>query len=183
MAEIKVIDCSEQAEQPKTNSEDDLVKFDVEFLIDNLAKLGQTSFKILESPDKENRNSPQPDFLVRDNNNNKLIAIEHARFFESQNARKNEATHVQKHGFYAGLINFPNAEELGNRLAAFFDEKMSKEQFAKFADSEKILAARNRWSGVKIERFIEAEDWFKPRRRQDCDHFYLIVNKQLLEVF
>lgn len=177
------MDCLEQAEQPPANSEDDVVRSDIEYLIECLAELRNASFEIVDRPDIRERNLPQPDYLMRDKQTGDFIAIEHARFFESQEKRRNEATRVKQFGIYYGFINLPNAEELGKRLSKFFDDKIGKGQFTKFANCERILLARNRWSGIRLDGFLKAGYYFNPQRKQDCNHFYLIVERQLLEVF
>ena len=104
-------------------------------------------------------------------------------FFESQEEIRKVTTRVKKSGGYLGFIHFPTSDELGKRLSEFFDAKIGKGQFANFANYERILLARNRWSGVKINKFLAAEHYFNPQRHKDCDHFYLIVERQLLEIF
>ena len=81
MAKVKVIDCPKQALQPNAESEDELVRFDVDYLIECFAKLRNTSFEIVEQPDIKERNLPQPDYLIRDKQTGDPIVIEHARFF------------------------------------------------------------------------------------------------------
>jgi hypothetical protein len=179
---MKVLGCPKQAEQPSTDSEDNLVKFDIEYLVECLARLRKTAFEIVDRPDIGERNLPQPDYLIKDKQTGGFIAIEHARFFESQERRKSEATQVKESDLYCGLVHFPTTKELGKRLSEFFDEKINKRQFSGFTNCERILLARNRWLGIKINKFLEAEHYFKPQRRSDCDHFYLIVARQLLEV-
>jgi len=180
---MKVIDCSEQVEQPLTDAEDDLVKFDIEYLVECLSRLRKTAFEIVDRPDVGERNLPQPDYLIKDKQMGGFVAIEHIRFFESQERRKSEASQVKQSGLYCGLVHFPTSEEIGKRLSEFFDKKINKRQFKGFAKCERILLARNRWLGININKFLEAEHYFKPQRRSDCDHFYLIVARQLLEVF
>ncbi len=180
---MKVVNCSEQVEQPLTDAEDDLVKFDIKYLVECLARLRKTAFEIVDLSDVGERNLPQPDYLIKDKQTGGFVAIEHVRFFESQERKKGEATQVKQTGLYCGLVHFPTPGELGKRLSGFFDEKINKRQFSGFANSERILLARNRWLGIKIHKFLEAEDYFKPQRRSACDHFYLIVSRQLLEVF
>jgi hypothetical protein len=147
-----------------------------------LSHLRKTDYSILQQPDLSKRDVPQPDYLIEDSQGN-LIAIEHTRFFESQSKREREAVAVKKKGEYIGFLNFPASEELGKRLSDFFDDKLSKGQFTEFGNCELILLARNRWSGLSKQGFLQCESHFKPLRRQDCDHFYLIVKRELIEVF
>jgi len=189
---MRVLNCDRQPNQPFPQEENDyrkeeeaLVKFDVEYLIKCLSMERDTSYGIIQRPDFENRQSPQPDYLVEETATGDLITIEHARFFESEETREKTANLVKKSaaGIVIQTINFPTPEELGNRLSGFVSEKLSKGQFKEFRHTERILLARNRWGGVGIHRFIEADPYFRLPKPVDCDHFYLIVSGQLLEVF
>ena len=195
---MRVLNCNKQPAQPFLHREDDdyrkeeeeLVKFDVDYLIKCLSMERNTSYRIIQRPDIENRQSPQADYLIEDCRTSNLIAIEHARFFESEEARREEATLVKKSDRQSSTgamvilpIRFPTPEELGERLSAFVLEKLSKGQFKDFSQAERILLARNRWGGVRLHRFVEAEPYFKLQKPVECDHFFLIVNRRLLEVF
>lgn len=85
---IRVLDCYEQDEQPMSNSEDELVQCDLKYLLDYLSVHRHTSYRIEIRPDVEDRQSTQPDYLVKETKTGALIAIEHARFFESQETKK-----------------------------------------------------------------------------------------------
>jgi hypothetical protein len=182
MAGMKLINCPKQDIQPATDSEGELVRFDVNYLVEWLSLVKNRPYSIVQQPDVTERSRPRPDYLLKDKRGN-LVAVEHARFFQSQEKREHEAIEVKKEGRYIGPINFPTPEELGKRLSEFFDDKLSKGQFSGFGDCERILLARNRWAGISIERFLECEPHFKPLRRKGCDHFYLIVQGHLVEVF
>ena len=179
---MKVVNCEKQPDQPVMDSEDELVRFDVEYLLKCLGLMRDTQYLIIEQPDTSQRNSPQPDYLVKDTQGNSVV-IEHARFFESQDNRQ-KLVHKLKHfnGLY-GPLNTPTPADLGRRLTEFLDDKLDKGQFASFAHCERIMLARNRWSDASANTFINAEPYFSPQKHQDCDHFYLIVGRQLLEVF
>ena len=179
---MKLLNCAKQGIQPVTDSEARLVKFDVNYLRECLSLVEDRRYSIVQQPDVTERSRPRPDYLLEDKKGNR-VAVEHARFFESQGKREHEAVEVKKGGKYIGPINFPTREELGERLSEFFDDKLSKEEFSGLGNCERILLARNRWGGISIERFLECEPYFKPLRRKDCDHFYLIVQGQLVEVF
>lgn len=183
MAEVKLINYAKQASQPMADSEEELVEFDVKYLIECLSHVRNISYSVVQRPDVIERNAPHPDYLVKDSQTGNLVAIEYARFFESQESREHEAVAVKSRGIYMGFINFPPPEQLGERLSAFFGDKLRKGQFAEFGDCERILLARNRWGGISIERFLQCEPDFNPSKRDDCDHFYLIVQGQLIEVF
>jgi len=187
---MRVLKCDKQPDQPFAYKEEDLVKFDVNYLITCLGKERNTSYKIKQRPDIENRQSPRPDYLVEEYTTGNLIALEHARFFEKEEVRKHEATLIRNldrqssAGTAVALpIRFPTPCELGRRLSSFISEKLDKGQFKNFSHAERILLARNRWSGVCVHKFIEAESYFKLPESVDCDHFYLIVSGKLLEVF
>ena len=90
MVKIKVIDCTKQALQPNADSEDELVRFDVDYIIECLAKLRNTSFEVVGQPDRKERNLPQPDYLIRDKQTGDSIVIEYARFFEGEEKRRRE---------------------------------------------------------------------------------------------
>jgi hypothetical protein len=182
MAEVKVVDCPRPGIQPETDSEAVLVRFDVDHLIKCLGFLRNTSYSIVQKPDVMKHDSPQPDYLLEDEQGN-LVVVEHARFFESEGSREHEALEIRREGKYIGPINFPTARELAKRLSEFFDDKIGKGQFFEFGHCERILLARNRWGGTSIERFLECESHFRPLRRGDCDHFYVIVQGGLIEVF
>ena len=166
-----------------SNSEDELVKFDMKYLLDCLAVHRHTSYKIERRPDMEDRQSPQPDYLVKDTKTGALIAIEHARFFESQETREKEARVVKRSGGLIKWLNIPFPQQLGEHLSGFFDQKMAKGQLVNFNNAERILLARNRWSGLRSAHFVKAESYFKPSEPEKCDHFYIIVSKQLVEIF
>lgn len=195
---MRIIDCAEQPNQPLLGredsdyrkNEDTLVEFDVKYLIKCLGIDRNTSYKIKEKPDVKERQSPQPDYLAEDCSTGKLISIEHARFFESEEVRKEEATLVKKldRQYNSGVavvfpIRFPSAEELGKRLSEFICGKLTKGQFEDFSHTERILLARNRWGGVRIHRFVKAEPYLKLQKPVKCEHFYLIVDGKLLEIF
>ena len=183
LARMKLINCSEQDNQPMADSEEELVEFDVNYLIKCFNQVRNVCYSIVERPDVRERNMHRPDYLIKDNQTGELVAVEYARFFESQDKREHVAVAVKKGGGHAAYINFPNDVELGKRLSEFFDDKLSKSQFAGFSDCERILLVRNRWGGIGIKRFLAAEPYFKPLRRGDCDHFYIIAARQLIEVF
>jgi len=179
---MKVVNCEKQSNQPYVDSEDELVRFDVEYLLKCLGLIRDTQYLIIEQPDISQRNLPQPDYLVKDTQGNSVV-IEHARFFESQDNRQ-KLVHKLKHfNVLYGPLNTPSPTDLGRRLTEFFDDKLAKGQFASFTQHEKILLARNRWSDARVNAFLKAKPYFNPQRRQDCDHFYLIMARQLLEVF
>ena len=195
---MRISDCEEQPNQPfrgegesdYRKGEDILVEFDVKYRIKCLGVDRNTSYKIKDKPDVKERQSSQPDYLVEDCSTGKLISIEYARFFESEEVRKREATLVKKldRQYNSGVavvfpIRFPSSEKLGKRLSEFICDKLTKGQFEDFSHTERILLARNRWGGVRIHRFIEAEPYFKLQKLVKCDHFYLIVDRKLLEVF
>ncbi|MCJ7655810.1 MAG: hypothetical protein MUO97_11045 [Dehalococcoidia bacterium] len=179
---MKVVDCEEQSDQPVMDSEDELVRFDVEYLLKCLGLMRDTQYLIIGQPDTSQRNLPQPDYIVKDTHCN-LVVIEYARFFESQGNRQKLVQKLKYFNALRGLLNAPGPADLGRRLTEFFDAKLAKGQFASFANCEKILLAKNRWSDAHNNTFIAAERYFNPQRSQDCDHFYLIVRKKLLEVF
>ena len=137
-------------------------------------------------PDVQERGSPQPDYLIEDGKNGNLIAIEHARFFESQKSMKRFVFWAERliaaEQIPMRWIRFPNPQQLGKRLSEFLDEKLSKGQLDKFGHCERIVLARNRWPGAVIRLLLSVEPYFKPQKRTDCDHFYLIVENRLLEV-
>jgi hypothetical protein len=182
VAKVKLVNCPEQGIQPATDSEAVLVRFDIDYLIKCLGFVRSTSYSIVEQPDVMERSRPQPDYLLKDEQGN-MVAIEHARFFESQESREHEAVAVKKEGGYMGFINFSSPQELGKRLSDFFDDKIDKGQFAEFGHCERILLARNRWDGISTEGFLKCEPHFKALRQKDCDYFYLIIQGHLVEVF
>ncbi len=179
---MKLLDCPNQGIQATTDSEGELVRFDVDYLVECLRLVRSRLYSIVEQPDITDRSRPRPDYLLRDETGD-LIAIEHARFFESEEKREREAVGVKKKGRYIGFSSSPAPKELGERLSEFFDDKLSKGQLSGYGDCERILLARNRWGAVSVERFLECEPHFKPLARENCDHFYLIVQYRLIEVF
>ena len=145
------MNCPRQDSQPMSNSEEVLVEFDVKYLIGCLSYVRNTSYTIAQQPDVIERNAPHPDYLVRDNQTGHSLAIEHARFFESQKDREHVAAAVKKGDPLELLINPPTPKELGKRLSEFFDNKLAKGQFSGFGDCERILLAKNRWGGISVE--------------------------------
>ena len=195
---MRVLNCDKQPDQPFPRQEDydyrreeeELVQFDVDYLIKCLSIERNTFYKIIDRPDTKNRQSPQPDYLFENCTTGNLIAVEHAKFFESEEVRKQEANRVKQldrqSSAGAALISpicFPTPEELGKRLSDFAIEKLDKKQFKNFGHAERILLARNRWSGLSPRHFICAEPYFTLQESIDCDHFYLIVKRKLLEIF
>ncbi len=188
---MRVLNCDMQPNQPFPQEEDDyrreeeeLVKFDVDYLMKCLSMDRNTSYRIKCRPDFENRQSPQPDYLIEETATGDLITIEHARFFESEKAREETANLVRESaaGIVIQPINFPEPAELGKRLSEFVSEKLSKGQFKDFGHTERMLLARNRYSGVHIHRFLDAEPYFRLPEPAGCDHFYIIVERRLLEI-
>jgi len=180
---VKLVDCPKQGNQPWADTEDELVEFDVKYLLDCLGKLRGTSYHVVRRPDVEERHLPQPDYVAQESETGALLAIEHARFFESQDARKAEARVVKRYGGLLKWLAMPSPKQLGKRLTEFFHEKLAKGQLADFGHCERILLARNRWSGVSIGHFLKAEPYFNLSQLIDCDHFYMIADKRLVEVF
>ena len=115
-----------------SNSEDELVAFDMIYLLDCLAVHRHTSYNIERRPDVEDRESPQPDYLVKETKTGALLAIEHARFFESQGTREKEARVVKRSGGLIKPVNSSSPQQLGERLSEFFDQKMAKDQLVNF---------------------------------------------------
>jgi len=189
---LRIINCGEQVNQPTPKedgdyrkAEDELVKFDVDYLIRCLSLYRNTSYRIRGRPDFENRQSPQPDYLVEEIATGNILTVEYARFFESEETREKTAHLVKKSssGVVIQPINFPIPQHLAQRLSEFVSEKLSKGQFKDFSHTERMLLARNRWGGVRIHRFLEAEPYFKLPEVAACDHFYIIVERRLLEIF
>jgi hypothetical protein len=192
---VRELDCDRQPAQPilecsPREGEEALVRLDVDYLVKCLAKDRNTCYRVIDRPDVKNRQSPQPDYLVEDCATGRLVAVEHARFFESEEKRKHVANLVKEQDSKSDAgaaiilsISFPTPQELGKRLSDFVSKKVSKGQFSSFRHAERILLARNRWSGVRIHRFLAAEHYFKLPEPMGCDHFYLIVDRKLLEVF
>ena len=180
---MKLLDCPEQGDQPVSDSEDELVEFDVKYLLDCLGKLRGTSYRVVRQPDVEERHLPQPDYLAEESKTGALLAIEHARFFESQEARQAEALKVKRFGGLMKFLKTPSPKQLGERLSEFFVDKVAKGQLANFNHCERILLARNRWSDARSNHFLQAEPYFELRKPVTCDHFYIIVSKRLIQVF
>jgi hypothetical protein len=190
---MRVLNCHKQPAQPfpqqeeedYRKAEEELVKFDVDYLIKCLGMERKASYRIKRRPDIQSRQSPQPDYLIENCKTGSLVTVEHARFFESEEAREKTANLVKKSKLDIVIqgINFPTAEQLGQRLSEFVSEKLGKGQFKNFSHTERILLARNRWGGVRIHRFIKAEPYFKLQEPVECDHFFLIVDGRLLKVF
>lgn len=166
-----------------SSSVDELVEFDVKYLLDCLALHRHTSYDLEGRPDVEDRHSPQPDYLAKETKTGALLAIEHAEFFESQETRGKEASVVKRSGGLIKWLNFPSPQQLGERLSEFADQKLAKGQLANFNNAERILLARNRWSGLRSANFFKAEPYFKHSEPAKCDHFYIIASKQLVEIF
>jgi hypothetical protein len=184
---VKLLGWPEQRGQPQADYEEEVVRFDVEYLLEYLSKERGTSYRIVGQPDVQERQSPQPDYLIEDAQTGNLIAVEHARFFESEEAEKQHASWIKEIEATTGIGMrlmrvWCSPQELGKRLSEFVDSKLSKGQLAAFPNAERILLARNDWHVVGIHRFLAAEPYFKPHRRADCDHFYLIVERRLLQV-
>lgn len=166
-----------------SSSVDELVEFDVKYLLDCLALHRHTSYNLEGRPDVEDRHSPQPDYLATETKTGDLLAIEHARFFESQETREKEARVVKRSGGLIKWLKIPSPQQLGERLSEFFNQKMAKGQLVNFNNAERILLARNRWSGLRSANFLKAEPYFKHKEPVKCDHFYIIASKQLVEIF
>ena len=180
---MRLLDCAEQGGQPPSQSEDELVEFDVKYLVRCLGTDRCTSYRLIKRPDVEERHSPQPDYLAEETETGASLVIEHARFFESQESREAEARKLRRSDILISWLRTPSAQQLGERLSEFADHKLGKGQFSNFKHAERILLARNRWSGVRIERFLKAEPYFELRQPAGCDHFHIIVSKRLVEVF
>jgi len=188
---LRVLNCDKQPDQPLPQQDDydyrkeeeALVEVDVEHLIECLGVDRNTSYKIIERPDVKERQSAQPDYLIEDCTTGKLITIEYARFFESEESRKQKVYQFKKLNRILYPIHFPTPDELGERLSGFVFEKLNKGQFKNFSHTERILLARNRWGGLGLRHFVKAEPCLKLQKPLDCAHFYLIVEQKLLEVF
>ncbi|MFC1912656.1 hypothetical protein ACFLX7_00440 [Chloroflexota bacterium] len=162
---MRELDCDRQPAQPLPKQEncdyrkeeEELVQFDINYLIKCLRVERNASFKILDRPDTKNHHSPQPDYLIENSKTGDLITVEHGRFFEIEETREKVANLVQKSksGILSQSIKFPTVEQLRERLSGFVSEKLSKGQFKNYGHTERILLARNRWSGLRLHRFIE----------------------------
>ncbi len=178
---MRVLNCEKQPEQPSSEDETELVRFDVDYLLRCLGAERKKSYIIIECPDIQDRETAQPDYLVKDCKSDDLISIEHSRFFESQESKKNEATQVKRNGWIVSEIKCPTSQELGDRLSEFVHEKLKKSQFKNYRHTERILLARNRWAGVRLQHFIRANP--TSPSNLDIDHFYLIIEHRLVEIF
>lgn len=182
---MRVLDCYKQLKQHSTD--DELVQFDVEYLLKCLGKERGTFYSIIDRPDIRDRQSPQPDYLIKNSETSELMTIEHARLFESENKEKRKGNSVKKNPDieHRWWINVPTPEELGKRLSEFVSKKLSKCQFRSFGHTERILLAIDLWSGTSIRTLIQAESYFRLPEIVDCDHFYLILiaDPVLVEVF
>jgi hypothetical protein len=168
MARVRVLDYYGQ-----TSWKDELSQ--VEYLLKCLGKERNTCYRIIDRPDIRNRQSPQPDYLIKNNKTGDLITIEYTRLFESERKIQRTANLAKKSGVVSQWINFPTSEELGKRLSEFVAEKLSKGQFRNFSQTERILLAIDQWGGIKISTLAEAKLYFKLPKLVDCDHFYLIL--------
>ena len=157
----------------------------VEYLLKCLGKERGTCYNIIDRPDTKNRQSPQPDYLIKSSKTGDLMTIEHTRLFESEEKIERTASLAKKSGIVSQWVHFPTPSELGKRISGIISKKLSKGQFKNFSHTERILLARDLWGGVLIRTLIEAEPYFKLPEPVDCDHFYLILiaDPILVEVF
>ena len=150
-----------------------------------------TDYQLASKPDRNNRNTPQPDYLYCETSNNNLIAIEYTRIFESEEEQKRLSYIVDQYD-KRGIIPWqwiknPIPEELGERLNQVLLKKLSKEQLNSITNAEKILLCRNQWTGAEPAHFINAKPFIKYKcLRKYCDHIYVIINARyfaILEIF
>ena len=185
MGRLRVLDCYKQLKQHSNN--DELVQFDVEYLLKCIGKERGTCYNIIDRPDTRDRQSPQPDYLIENSKTGDLMTIEHARLFESEEQEERKGNLVKKYPdiVHRWWINAPTPEELGKRLSEFVSKKLSKGQFKSFGHTERILLTIDLWGGTSIRTLIQAESYFRLPEIVDCDHFYLILiaDPVLVEVF
>ena len=194
---MRLLSCNEQPDQPVSlldndyrEEEDSLVRFDIDYFVCCIDEDRKRQYKVIKRPDLEDRQNPRPDYLIEDSIIGHLIAVEYARFFESEEDRESEATKIKRLDKLSSagsalicVLKTPTPKELGERISQFILGKLSKRQFQNYGHCERILLARNRWAGVRVESFFKSEPYLKLPKDLECDHFYIIVSRKLLEVF
>ncbi len=182
---MRVLDCYKQTDQVGLGYE--CVQLNVEYLLMCLGRERGTYYNIIDKPDTRDRQSPQPDYLIKNSKTGDLMTIEHTRLLESEDQEERKSNLVKKYPdvVHRWWVNIPTPEELGKRLSEFVSKKLSKDQFKSYSHTERILLAIDLWCGISIRTLIQAEPYFKLPELVDCDHFYLILiaDPILVEVF
>jgi len=150
-----------------------------------------TNYQFVSKPDRDNRNTPQPDYLYRETRSDNLITIEYTRIFESEQEQKRLSyivNQLDKRNIIPMFwITNPTYEKLGKRLNQFFLKKLSRAQLNSVTNAEKILLCRNRWAGAEPNHFFNAKPFITYQRLRDyCDHIYVIMHARhfaVLEIF
>ena len=177
---MRVLDCYKQ-----TTWKGELDQ--VEYLLKCLGKERDTCYNIIDRPDTSNRQSPQPDYLIKNSKTGDLMTVEHTRLFESEDQEEIKGNLVKKYPemVHQRWVDVPTPNELGKRLSEFVSRKLSKEQFKDFSHTERILLAIDLWGGTNINTLMQAEPYFRLPNFIECDHFYLILiaSPMLVEVF
>lgn len=163
----------------------------VKYFIKCLEHERQTGYDLVSRPDRNNRQSAQPDYLFREPATEKLIALEYTRIYKSEESTKNRAFFIDecdKRNIIPVVVgtNPPTSKELGERLTEFFIEKLSKGQFNSFAHAERILLCRNMWTDARIKHFSAAQPFIKLDTLKNlCDHIYVVehVDLDIIEIF
>lgn len=164
-----------------------LEAYDVHYLMRCLETDRNTSYAFEAKPDEENRQESRPDFLYRELKTNHLIAVEHTRLYESEKARERDVFIVRNKyddGIIPVPINFPNAEDLADRITEVIRDKARKKQFGEYPKAEHVLLIRNKWNEVRPERFHQSGDLITVQPSSDFDHCYILhLGGVVLEIF
>lgn len=160
----------------------------VECFVKCLERNRQTSYDFVSKPDKNNRQSPQPDYLFREHNTEKYMAVEYTTIYESEINTKTKAFIIENFNIRNKIpiieINPPTPSQLAKRLTEFFVEKLSKGQFNSYSQSERILLCRNLWTDARLHHFTQAQPLIKKDTLINlCNHIYVIIHTKVLEIY
>jgi hypothetical protein len=149
---------------------DDAVQEDISYFLICIENDRKTSYIDRKQPDKENRTTPQPDCVVKDQRTQHELAIEYSELRVPK-----EMPRLRREG---GLVPTLAGPALANKLIEAIEQKRIKGQFRDYANAEKILLFRDWVSGRhSANNFFECAPYFVCPPDPGCDHCYVLLRR------
>ena len=171
-----------QKDQPEDGTELDLADHDLGYVCEFLSQSRGQAYEIVGRPDTHNRASSAPDYLVREDPSNRVIAVEHTRFMD-QHLQAAKARLIRQ-GADVILIapQSIDAQLVCSTLGSFLARKLARGQAASVRADERWLIVRNR-ALASHRTFLSANIQLPVRAIQGVDHCYLIASRRLLAIW
>ena len=178
----KIVFDEPQKPQPQTDDEDDLADHDLEYLLKYLARSRSKSYELLERPDRAERSGVAPDYLVREIESGRIIAVERTLLMKEDLQAAN--ARLIRRGADAIIVGPTkiDPQEIADHLALAVERKISRGQLLAVKANERVLLLRNRLLAT-ASTFLRADIRFRRTGEAGVDHAYLIASSRLLELW